>query len=94
MGHKGQPRYRNRKAEDPEFPDALCASPDYDPDLWHMEQFEDAVRAAQKICRRCPELSPCVVWGTSPGAPRDGVIGGLTGDRRAEYRRSRLNGWQ
>ena len=83
-------KYRYRAAHDPAFPEALCAKPDYDPDLWFTEGLEGY---AKKVCWVCPELAPCADWGTSEGAPKDGVLGGISGRNRDRIRRMKARGW-
>ena len=64
---------------------ALCRN--YDPELWFPGKGS-SVLPAKKLCRKCPVLHECRVWGlTDPSA--SGVVGGLSENERRDIRMGR-----
>jgi WhiB family transcriptional regulator, redox-sensing transcriptional regulator len=74
----------------PRLPGALCAG---EPDIWDPSTPDDddidtaqRVAFAAKLCRRCPELTPCRSWLSSlrPHQRPGGVVAGLIEGKEPE----------
>jgi WhiB family transcriptional regulator, redox-sensing transcriptional regulator len=63
----------------------LAACRGLDPNLFVPERGEDSAEA-KKVCRTCPSIHECVVYGIS-NATAKGVWGGLSEDDRREARK-------
>ena len=62
----------------------LAACRGVDPNLFVPERGEDSAEA-KKVCRRCPSIHECAVYGISNANTR-GVWGGLSWEERKEAR--------
>jgi hypothetical protein len=69
----------------PDFPDAACADPDVDPEVFFPRAgggWDAAVAYARGICAGCPERDRCLAWAVEHN--ERGVWGGTSGpDRRS-----------
>jgi len=78
---------------DVKFNGALCATGDYDPELWTctrddtpLNRFKSYRRAAQAICHQCPAIRTCAVYALKH-PELSGVWGGMLDEQRSELRR-------
>lgn len=69
--------------------DALCA--EYPLSLFFPEKgAADSTTIAAEVCERCLVLAECREWALTPGAPRYGILAGMSAKRRTAERRHRL----
>jgi WhiB family redox-sensing transcriptional regulator len=68
---------------------AVCSRGDVDPDLFFpvgsSGPGQRQIAAAKAVCRRCPVITPCLMWALI--RDEDGVWGGLSVDERRAIRR-------
>lgn len=66
----------------PALPDALCASGQYNPELWHPDRANPKQEALAKgICFRCPVMIACLSFALR-SHPVSGIWGGTTETQR------------
>ena len=82
-------RWRSTGAERTNWRDhAACSGPD--PDLFFPVSTSGAsltdIKAAKRVCRRCPVTAPCLRWALDLGKV-SGIWGGTTEEERRALRR-------
>jgi WhiB family redox-sensing transcriptional regulator len=74
----------------PDFPDAACADPDVDPEVFFPKAgggWDADVAYAVGICRGCPEQLACLTWAIEH--QERGVWGGTSGPDRKSMKAGR-----
>ncbi|MFD3330480.1 WhiB family transcriptional regulator [Streptomyces sp. NPDC058701] len=61
-------------------PNAACAGPGIDPELFHEHGGDGAVARAKAICHTCPIMDACLTFGLRN--ENSGIWGGLTAHER------------